>query len=56
MGACQSQENAELAAKNKEIEKQLNADKRAASSIVKLLLLGKLILLNHHISIFILSL
>ncbi|PAV61455.1 hypothetical protein WR25_11308 isoform B [Diploscapter pachys] len=40
MGACQSQENAELAAKNKEIEKQLNADKRAASSIVKLLLLG----------------
>lgn len=45
MGACQSQENAELAAKNKEIEKQLNADKRAASSIVKLLLLGKLVLL-----------
>ena len=27
--------------RNKEIEKQLNSDKRQASSIVKLLLLGK---------------
>ncbi|CAD6198032.1 unnamed protein product [Caenorhabditis auriculariae] len=40
MGSCQSQENAEGNTRNKEIEKQINADKRAASSIVKLLLLG----------------
>ncbi|CAI2355442.1 unnamed protein product [Caenorhabditis sp. 36 PRJEB53466] len=40
MGSCQSNENAEGNARNKEIEKQLNADKRAGSSIVKLLLLG----------------
>lgn len=41
MGSCQSQENQELAARNKAIEKQINQDKRAGSSIVKLLLLGK---------------
>ncbi|CAI5450602.1 unnamed protein product [Caenorhabditis angaria] len=40
MGSCNSSENAEGNARNKEIEKQLNADKRAGSSIVKLLLLG----------------
>ncbi|WKY10671.1 hypothetical protein Q1695_002774 [Nippostrongylus brasiliensis] len=40
MGSCQSQENQELAARNKAIEKQINQDKRAGSSIVKLLLLG----------------
>ncbi|EFP11259.1 hypothetical protein GCK72_017724 [Caenorhabditis remanei] len=40
MGSCQSSENSEGNARNKEIEKQLNADKRAGSSIVKLLLLG----------------
>ncbi|CAJ0589867.1 unnamed protein product [Cylicocyclus nassatus] len=40
MGSCQSQENQELAARNKQIEKQINQDKRAGSSIVKLLLLG----------------
>ncbi|VDO67145.1 unnamed protein product [Haemonchus placei] len=40
MGSCQSQENQEMAARNKAIEKQLNQDKRAGSSIVKLLLLG----------------
>lgn len=40
MGSCQSNENSEGNARNKEIEKQLNADKRAGSSIVKLLLLG----------------
>uniref|UniRef100_A0A158P897 Uncharacterized protein n=1 Tax=Angiostrongylus cantonensis TaxID=6313 RepID=A0A158P897_ANGCA len=40
MGSCQSMENQELAARNKAIEKQINQDKRAGSSIVKLLLLG----------------
>lgn len=40
MGACQSQEAQEQLAKNKAIEKQLNQDRRANSSIVKLLLLG----------------
>ncbi|KAJ1347964.1 Guanine nucleotide-binding protein alpha-17 subunit [Parelaphostrongylus tenuis] len=40
MGSCQSVESQELAARNKAIEKQINLDKRAGSSIVKLLLLG----------------
>uniref|UniRef100_A0A9J2PUL3 Uncharacterized protein n=1 Tax=Ascaris lumbricoides TaxID=6252 RepID=A0A9J2PUL3_ASCLU len=40
MGSCQSQEAQEQMARNKAIEKQLNQDKRAGSSIVKLLLLG----------------
>uniref|UniRef100_A0A915AS55 Uncharacterized protein n=1 Tax=Parascaris univalens TaxID=6257 RepID=A0A915AS55_PARUN len=39
MGSCQSQEAQEQMARNKAIEKQLNQDKRAGSSIVKLLLL-----------------
>ncbi|VDN58892.1 unnamed protein product [Dracunculus medinensis] len=40
MGSCQSQEAQDQLARNKQIEKQLNQDKRAGSSIVKLLLLG----------------
>lgn len=40
MGACQSQDDPDAAARNKEIEKQLKDDKRTTSSIVKLLLLG----------------
>ncbi|KJH48445.1 g-protein alpha subunit [Dictyocaulus viviparus] len=40
MGLCQSQESQDLAARNKAIERQINQDKRAGSSIVKLLLLG----------------
>ncbi|CAJ0957208.1 unnamed protein product, partial [Mesorhabditis belari] len=40
MGSCQSQEQKEQSQRNREIERQLNQDKRAGSSIVKLLLLG----------------
>ncbi|TKR69251.1 hypothetical protein L596_021433 [Steinernema carpocapsae] len=40
MAACQNEETREQMAKSRAIEKQLNADKRAGTSIVKLLLLG----------------
>uniref|UniRef100_A0A915N713 G-protein alpha subunit n=1 Tax=Meloidogyne javanica TaxID=6303 RepID=A0A915N713_MELJA len=38
--SCQSEEVREQLSKNKAIEKQLTSDRRAASSIIKLLLLG----------------
>ncbi|KAK0409563.1 hypothetical protein QR680_004622 [Steinernema hermaphroditum] len=40
MAACQNEETREQLAKSRAIEKQLTADKRAGTSIVKLLLLG----------------
>ena len=40
MSSCQSEEAREQHQKSKAIEKQLNQDKRAASAIIKLLLLG----------------
>lgn len=39
--SCQSEEAREQLAKNKAIEKQINQDRRAGTSIIKLLLLGK---------------
>lgn len=38
--SCQSEEVREQMAKSKAIEKQLNSDRRAGTSIIKLLLLG----------------
>lgn len=38
--SCQSEEAREQLAKSKAIEKQINQDRRAGSSIIKLLLLG----------------
>lgn len=41
LASCQSEEVREQLSKSKAIEKQLSSDRRAASSIIKLLLLGK---------------
>ena len=41
MGMCKSKEQQELAAKTREIDRQIQMDKRAANNIIKLLLLGE---------------